>query len=138
MVTDDMTEITRQIANGPLAQSGILDVKSVELAAALLKRVTESDIETVRVLFADQNGILRGKTIIAEALLSIFTNGLTAPVTLLLKDTSHRTVFPVWTETPGVDGIPPGAGDILMLPDPKTFRTLPWSAHSAWVFCDPR
>ena len=138
MVTDDMTEVKRQIANGPLARSGILDVKSVELAATLVKRATESDIETVRVLFADQNGILRGKTIIADALLSIFTNGLTAPVTLLLKDTSHRTVFPVWTETPGVDGIPPGAGDILMLPDPKTFRTLPWSPHSAWVFCDPR
>ena len=33
MVTDDMTEVKRQIANGPLARSGILDVKSVELAA---------------------------------------------------------------------------------------------------------
>ena len=131
MFTDDMTEVSQKIANGTLAQSGFLDASSVELAAALLKRVTESDIETVRVLFADQNGILRGKTIIADALLSIFTNGLTAPATLLLKDTSHRTVFPVWTETPGVDGIPPGAGDILMLPDPKTFQTLPWSS----TFC---
>ena len=127
MVTEDMTEVTQKIANGALAQSGLLNTKSVELAAAVLQRVIDNNIETVRVVFADQNGILRGKTIIADALSSIFTNGLAAPATLLLKDTSHRTVFQVWTETPGVDGIAPGAGDILMLPDPETFRILPWS-----------
>lgn len=138
MVTKDMTEVTQKIANGALAQSGLLNSKSVELAAAVLQRVIDCNIETVRVVFADQNGILRGKTIIADALSSVFTNGLAAPATLLLKDTSHRTVFPVWTETPGVDGIAPGAGDILMLPDPETFRILPWSPHSAWIFCDPR
>ncbi len=95
MVTKDMTEVTQKIANGALAQSGLLNSKSVELAAAVLQRVIDSNIETVRVVFADQNGILRGKTIIADALSSIFTNGLAAPATLLLKDTSHRTVFQV-------------------------------------------
>ena len=25
-----------------------------------------------------------------------------------------------------------------MLPDPETFRILPWSPHTAWIFCNPR
>ena len=133
-----MSEFTQQIETGTLARKGLLDAGTIDAAAALLARVAESDVETIRVLFADQHGVLRGKTIVAGALPSIFTNGLAAPSTLLLKDTSHRTVFPVWSADPGVDGGMGGAGDILMLPDPDTFRILPWAPHSAWIFCDPR
>ena len=138
MVNKDMKELKQQIVNGALAKSGIFDKKAVSLAAALLQRLNDNNIETVRVVFADQNGILRGKTIVADALISIFTDGLSVPATLLLKDTSHRTVFPIWTSTLGVNGFEPGAGDILMLPDPETFRILPWSPHTAWIFCNPR
>ncbi|AXI45257.1 glutamine synthetase [Sulfitobacter sp. SK012] len=133
-----MTDLKKQIADGALARAGLLDTDTIDKAAALVGRVAQSDLETVRVLFADQHGILRGKTIVAEALASIFTNGLAAPSTLLLKDTAHKTVFHVWSADPGVEGGMAGAGDILMLPDPDTFRILPWSPHSAWVFCDPR
>ncbi|MGY8902323.1 MAG: hypothetical protein ACKVI1_06995 [Flavobacteriales bacterium] len=137
-----MNKFKEQIENGALARAGLLDATTIVAATALLKQVADSDLETVRVLFADQHGILRGKTIVADALPSIFTSGLAAPSTLLLKDTSHRTVFPIWSENPGIDlgfeGNMVGAGDILMLPDPATFRILPWSPHSAWIFCDPR
>ena len=140
MGCDDLNEFKEQIENGALARVGLLDATTIGAASALLKRVADSDLETVRVLFADQHGILRGKTIVADALPSIFTSGLAAPSTLLLKDTSHRTVFPIWSENPGIDcdsaGNMAGAGDILMLPDPATFRILPWSPHSAWIFCD--
>lgn len=133
-----MNEFKQQIEAGALAQAGLLDTATIDATAALLVRVADSDLETIRVLFADQHGVLRGKTIVASALASIFTNGLAAPSTLLLKDTSHRTVFPVWSANPGVAGDMGGAGDILMLPDPGTFRILPWSPHAAWIFCDPR
>lgn len=133
-----MTDFETQIKAGALARAGLLDSRTIEMAAALLARVAESELETVRVLFADQHGVLRGKTIVAGALPSLFTSGLAAPSTLLLKDTSHRTVFPVWSGDDGVAGGMGGAGDILMLPDPATFRVLPWSPHSAWIFCDPR
>ena len=29
-----------------------------------------------------------------------------------------------------------GAADVLMLPDPATFRALPWAPHSGWMLCD--
>lgn len=133
-----MSRYRGAIEEGALAQAGLISAAGIEKAAALAERVANSDLETVRVLFADQHGILRGKTIVAGAFASLFTSGLAAPSSLLLKDTAHRTVFPIWSADPGVEGGMAGAGDILMLPDPDTFRVLPWSPHSAWIFCDPR
>ena len=77
---------------------------------------------------------MRGKTITAEALTDAFASGIRAPSTLLLKDVSHRTVFPVWSDTG--DAPMRGAGDLLLVPVPDTFRLLPWSPHSALIHCD--
>ena len=29
-----------------------------------------------------------------------------------------------------------GAADVMMLPDPSTFRVLPWAPHTGWMLCD--
>jgi glutamine synthetase len=29
-----------------------------------------------------------------------------------------------------------GAADVMMLPDPGTFRVLPWAPHTGWMLCD--
>ncbi|WP_417599495.1 glutamine synthetase family protein [Pararhodobacter oceanensis] len=127
-----------QIAAGRLAQDGLLDAAMAEQAAALLARIEGSSLETVRVVFADQHGLLRGKTVTAASLASVFRSGLNLPSTLLLKDTSNRTVFPVWEAgQSGFMATMAGAGDMLLVPDPASFRTLPWAPHSAWIFCDP-
>jgi len=130
-----MADIAGTLRTGKLARLGLLDDAAQEDAAALLAAI--GDLETVRVLFVDQHGILRGKTLVASALGSAFTSGIAAPSTLLLKDTSHRTVFPVWSPDAGIASGPmQGANDILLVPVPTTFRRLPWSPHSAWIFCD--
>lgn len=94
-------------------------------------------IETVRLSFADQHGLLRGKTVMVDGLAEACRSGVAMTSTLVLKDTSHRTVFPVWSEAGGFDlpGLK-GAGDIVMLPDPDTFKILPWAAKTGWVLCD--
>jgi glutamine synthetase len=91
----------------------------------------------VRLSFPDQHGVLHGKTIVAVELDGAFRNGCTAPSSLLAKDTSHRTVFPVFTRGGGFD-MPEmeGAADLLLVPDPQTFKVLPWAPHSGWLLCD--
>lgn len=127
-----------RIAEGRLARETLLSPEAVTAAAELLERVEASELETVRVVFADQHGLLRGKTVAAGSLASIFRSGLNLPSTLLLKDTSNRTVFPIWDgSSDGVMKTMAGAGDMLLVPDPATFRILPWAPHSAWLFCDP-
>jgi glutamine synthetase len=95
--------------------------------------VLPDDIETVRVLFPDLHGLLRGKAVVARIWPDVLRAGLAVPGTLLLKDTSHRTAFSIWS---GDGDAPQGAGDVLLRPDPATLRRLPWAPHSAWVLCD--
>ena len=94
-------------------------------------------LKAVRFSFADQHGVLRGKTLAASEAKAALERGVTVTSTLLLKDTSHRTVFPAFTPGGGV-GMPElqGAADVLMIPDPATFRVLPWAPDTGWFLCD--
>jgi glutamine synthetase len=96
-------------------------------------------LKAVRFSFADQHGVLRGKTLSASAAEAAMERGVTVTSTLLLKDTSHKTVFPAFTPGGGV-GMPEmqGAADILMIPDASTFRILPWAPDTGWFLCDLR
>ncbi len=122
---------------GFVDRHGLGSKERSEAVASALKLIEERGLETVRVSFADQHGVLRGKTVMAEGFAKVCENGLPITSTLLLKDTSHQTVFPVWTADAGFGaGQLTGAGDVVMVPDPATFRYLPWSPESGWVLCD--
>ncbi len=101
--------------------------------------IDELGIEMVRFSFVDQHGILRGKTIARSAVPQAMRSGITVPSSLLLKDTSGQSVFSVFAEDTGV-GVAgfSGAGDIVLVPDPTTFRVLPWTERTAWILCDLR
>jgi glutamine synthetase len=99
--------------------------------------VSLKGLKQVRFSFADQHGVLRGKTLAVTEVEAALKSGVGFPSSLLLKDTSHRTVFPAFTPGGGV-GIADfqGAGDVLMMADPSTFRVLPWAPDTGWVLCD--
>lgn len=120
------------LEDGALAGMGVLTSQQIAQAETLIERADQFD--TIRVLFPDQHGVLRGKTLVGSALRSVFASGIRAPSTLLLKDTSHRTVFPVW-EADGAPEALQGAGDVLLVPDPAAFYPLPWAPRSAWLIC---
>jgi glutamine synthetase len=94
-------------------------------------------LKAVRFSFADQHGVLRGKTLAVSQVDSALERGVTVTSTLLLKDTAHKTVFAAFTPGGGV-GMPEmqGAADILMIPDPSTFRVLPWAPDTGWFLCE--
>ncbi len=96
-------------------------------------------LKQVRFSFADQHGVLRGKTLAISEVKAALEKGVTVTSTLLLKDTSHRTVFPAFTPGGGV-GMPEleGAADVLMVADASTFQVLPWAPDTGWVLCDLR
>ena len=94
-------------------------------------------LKAVRFSFADQHGVLRGKTLAVSEVPAALERGVTVTSTLLLKDTSHRTVFPAFTPGGGVGMAEmQGAADLLMMADPSTFRVLPWAPETGWVLCE--
>ena len=106
-------------------------------AKQMLETVDGHGIKAIRFSFADQHGILRGKTVAVGALKAALENGVTVTTTLLLKDTAHKTVYPAFTPGAGI-GMPEmeGAADFLIVADPATFRILPWAPETGWVLCD--
>src|SRR6195256_5379317 len=109
----------------------------IEAAAEVDKLIEARGLEVVRLSFPDQHGILRGKTVMAADAAHVMRSGCSITTTLLAKDTSHRTVFPVFT-TGGGFGMPEmeGGGDFLMIADPLTFKVLPWAPQTGWMLCD--
>ncbi|MGE0748418.1 MAG: glutamine synthetase family protein [Rhodospirillales bacterium] len=122
---------------GFVERHGLWRDGDADAAARAVALAAENGIEVVRLSFADQHGILRGKTLMAGELASALRNGVTITTTLLAKDTSHRTVYPVFTEGGGFGMAEmTGGGDFVMVPDPQTFRLLPWAPKTAWLLCD--
>jgi glutamine synthetase len=109
-------------------------------SAGQMRRVMdEVGIEMVQFVFVDQHGILRGKTLARAAVPEAMRSGIRAPSSLLLKDTSGRSVFTVFDPAGlGELGRFAGAGDVVLVPDPTTFRILPWTEHTGLVLCSLR
>jgi glutamine synthetase len=123
--------------SGFMAAHGLWTDEDRDLAARALARVKEEKLDFVRLSFADQHGILRGKTLAASEIESVFRSGCAIPVTLLGKDTANRTLYPVFSRDGGF-GIEEmgGAGDMIMVPVPATFKVLPWAPNTGWMLCD--
>ncbi|WP_424813063.1 glutamine synthetase family protein [Roseococcus sp. YIM B11640] len=110
---------------------------SEQARAEILHRIEADGIELVRLAYPDQHGILRGKTLVAAEASKAMRDGIAMTTTLLLKDSSHRTAFPVFTAGGGVGDLAfQGAADFLILPDPGSFKVLPWAPQTGWMLCD--
>ncbi|MDP3078811.1 glutamine synthetase family protein [Bradyrhizobium sp.] len=116
---------------------GLWSKEQKEAASRLRQIVEQRKLEVIRLSFPDQHGILRGKTLVANEALASLESGCSITTTMLAKDTSHRTVFPVFTSGGGF-GMKEmeGAADVLMVADPTTFRVLPWTPGTGWLMCD--
>ncbi|HEY5305487.1 MAG TPA: glutamine synthetase family protein [Pseudolabrys sp.] len=112
-------------------------VEQARLAADVERTIKKNKLEVIRFSFADQHGVLRGKTLLAADAIGALRSGVSMTTTLLAKDTAHKTVFPVFT--PGGGFTMPemqGGGDFVMVADPSTFRLLPWANKTGWLLCD--
>ncbi|MEA2904113.1 MAG: glutamine synthetase [Alphaproteobacteria bacterium] len=127
----------RSAAQNFIERHGLWSGEQFE-AAARAERLIESErLEVVRLSFPDQHGILRGKQIMAGDAAAVMRNGCSITTTLLAKDTSQKSVFPVFTSGGGFGmRAMEGGADFLMIADPTTFRVLPWAPQTGWVLCD--
>jgi glutamine synthetase len=127
----------RSLALNFVDRYGLWDDAQARAATIVEKTINQKNLELLRFSFPDQHGILRGKTLVAAEALRALRSGVTMTSTLFAKDTSHRTVFPVFEAGAGM-GLPEmgGAGNFVMVADPETFRVLPWAENTGWLLCD--
>jgi glutamine synthetase len=105
-----------------------------ERSAAVLE---ERDIRTVRMIWVDQHGAPRCKFMSAPDYLASLENGIDFSAALFNMDSANNMFTAVFAEGGGLDiaeftGFP----DMVLVPDPTTFRVLPWADRTAWVLTD--
>ena len=109
-----------------------------EAAAEVENQVRGLGLRSVRVSFADQHGLLHGKVLDAAQV-----PACAAPRRLVSGFAAHQGHRPATTRSSlwEPDGGPTlasvmGARDMLMVPDPATFRVLPWLDGTGWLLSD--
>ncbi len=102
-------------------------------------RIRELDLRTVRVVIVDQHGSPARSSCPADAAIAAFTNGLDFSGAIYSLDTGNN-VFPPAFAPGGGFGIEEFTGfpDVVIVPDPTTFRVLPWADRAPAGCCATR
>lgn len=123
---------------GFITGHGLWTEEQEAAAERVLSEVREAGLNTVRIAFGDPHGIVRGKTLSVRAFESAMRNGMDCSPGPFIFDTALDIVFDPF-EPGGGFGLDEmtGAGDFVVVPDPLTFRVLPWTdAPTGWLLGD--
>ncbi len=116
------------------ARCGVDETSLASLQADVARSIEAHGIDLVRIGWCDLHGVLRGKSLVAAGVAGALRSGVGMVSTILLKDTSDRTAYRVF-EPGGADALPGFgfANNLLLLPDPASFRVLPWAPATGWL-----
>lgn len=124
-------------AHGFIERHSLWSEQQRTTAEAVLERAIDAGLRNVRVAWTDQHGILRGKAVTMAAFESALRQGLSTNVGTLIGDSGGAIVFDPFTSGGGLGRKEmTGAPDIVAVPDPTTFRTLPWADRTGLILCD--
>jgi len=92
-------------------------------------------IDLVRLVFCDPHGLARSKAMSSATFRAALRNGMDFSPGPFVFDTGHAIAVDFLADDPGVGvGELVGAGDFVMVPDPRTFQVLPHlEPRTAWV-----
>lgn len=121
---------------GFIARHRLWTDEQTERGAALAVEVEELQLRQIRIAWSDQHGILRGKTVEVGHFQSTLRDGKDFQTATLIFDTTNNPVVAPFGASalgdPRMTGLPDG----VLVPDPTTFKILPWLERTGWVLCD--
>ena len=116
---------------------GLRSSEEEEMIERIKTTIVEQDIRKIRVAWADQHGISRAKSLTVPAFLGVLESGLEFNTGPLFFDTGSAIVFNPFEEGGGLNlEEMTGCPNYRLVPDPSTFRVLPWAPHTAWILSD--
>jgi glutamine synthetase len=108
-----------------------------QAAVAEQVEVELNGVDLVRFAYCDPHGLARSKTVPAGMFRAVLRNGMDFSAGPFVFDTGHAVAVD-FASDPGV-GVSElaGAGDFVLVPDPRTFQVLPGAGpRTAWVLGD--
>jgi glutamine synthetase len=122
---------------GFVARHGLYTSDQSAVADEVAARIRELDLRTVRLVVVDQHGQPRSKSLSPDVAISAMSNGLDFSGAIYSLDTGNQVFVPAFAAGGGF-GIDEFTGfpDVVLVPDPATFRVLPWADRTGWMICD--
>jgi glutamine synthetase len=122
---------------GFIARHGLYTAEQASASDAIADRIRALGLRTVRLIVVDQHGVPRGKALAPEVAIAAMKNGLDFSGAIYSLDTGNQVFVPAFASGGGF-GIDEFTGfpDIVLVPDPATFRILPWADSTGWMLCD--
>jgi glutamine synthetase len=122
---------------GFVARYGLAGPERQAAVDEVTARIAELGLRTVRLAIVDQHGIPRGKMMAPEAAIAAMSDGLDFSGAIYSLDTGNQVFVPAFARGGGF-GIAEFTGfpDVVVVPDPATFRVLPWADRTGWMLCD--
>jgi glutamine synthetase len=122
---------------GFIERHGLWTDEQAEAAERVRADIEERGLTTVGISWGDQHGVLRGKTLTRHDFLLALRNGQDFQSFTLVADTVNNPSVPIWTKGVGL-GVEEltGLPDVVLVPDPTTFRELPWAPQTGWCLAD--
>src|SRR5215475_14348284 len=119
------------------ARHGLLTPEQTERAAEVAERIRTQDLRTVRLTVIDQHGVPRAKNLSPDAAVAALRDGLDFSGAIYSLDTGNNVFVPPFAQGGGF-GIEEFTGfpDVMLVPDPATFKVLPWADRTGWMLCD--
>ncbi len=122
---------------GFVARYGLYSAEQAAAAQALAEQIRALGLRTVRLIVVDQHGVPRGKALSPDVAIAAMANGLDFSGAIYSLDSGNQVFVPAFAAGGGF-GIDEFTGfpDIVLVPDPATFRVLPWADSTGWMLCD--
>src|SRR3984885_12400946 len=123
--------------HGFIARHGLYGAEQAAAADEVAPPIRELGLSTVRLIVVDQHGVPRSKSLSSEVAIAAMSNGLDFSGAIYSLDTGNQVFAPAFARGGGF-GIDEFTGfpDGVLVPDPSTFRVLPWAARTGWMVCD--
>ncbi len=122
---------------GFIARHGLWTDEQARCAREVAARARAENLQLVRLAWSDSHGHVRAKALTLPAFEAALADGHNINVALWTLDASGSRVFASFTPGGGMD-LPEmtGSPNLIAVPDPATFRILPWAPGVGWVLCD--
>jgi glutamine synthetase len=106
-------------------------------AAALKIKLEKEPLRLIRLAWADPHGASRAKAVTVPVFLDALSGGYNINVATTTLDSANGRVFASFTRGGGM-GLEEmtGSPNLVIVPDPATFRVLPWAPGIGWILCD--
>src|SRR6201988_4819843 len=100
-------------------------------------RLEKNDIHFVRMAWADPHGASRAKAVAVPDFVAALSKGYNINVATTTLDSANARTFSSFTRGGGMNlEEMTGSPNLTVVPDPATYRPLPWAPGVGWCLAD--